>query len=231
MKLARLFFLLCSKKLLFFDFLATVLCQKQPLPLKLNRTSRWTRDECSIVFKRYARRVMFWHLCDWLKKLFMDLFFTLILFNLANSCASAFEAYINSTIKNRMQTFYFMCCFFARCVSFHFPWTEFSWCIFVSLCSASSSIWFVFMMAIFFLRQNRVGWNVRSWFQKDLIFAGFRYSANVYNWIFVFRFHCVDLLSVAILIRAVFTSLFVASQSSQFFFFSHVIRFLLFNIT
>lgn len=71
----NIFFLLCSKKLLFFDFLAIASCQSQPLPLKLNWTSRWTRDECSIAFKRFARRVMFWHLCDWLKKLFMDLFF------------------------------------------------------------------------------------------------------------------------------------------------------------
>lgn len=124
-------------------------------------------------------------------------FFTLILLYSSNLCASAFEAHINSPIKNRnsdilFQMFFFFaeCFYFSTFRSTFFEWSS-AWRFYVP---HHPSIWFVFMMLFSALesillecpklisKRSHICWHP---IQQTFIIE---FSCS--------DFHCVDLLSV-----------------------------------
>lgn len=129
---------------------------------------------------RFDMGVLYCHLCTISLGKIIYGFFTLILLYLSNLCASGFEAHMNSSIKNRNSDILFQMFFFLLNVftSRHF--------VPLSLNGVQRG---VFMFRIihpfdlsswcFFPLSSQFCWNVRSWFQKDLIFAGIRYSKRL----------------------------------------------------
>lgn len=77
--------------------------------------------------------------------------------------ASAFEAHINSPIKNELKQF-----FLSRRLA------------------VFGCVWWIRLHQI----SGQVVRNVRSWLSRDFPV----HTTNAHNWIFVFQFHCVDLL-------------------------------------
>lgn len=170
---------------------------------------------------RFAIGVSYCHLCTISLGKIIYGFFTLILLYLSNLCASGFEAHINSPIKNRnsdilFQMFFFCWMFLLLDISFHFLWMEFSVAF---LCSASSIHLICLHDAFFRSRVNFVGMSEVDFKKISYLLASD--TANVYNWIFVFRFPLCWFIVCSILIRVIFASLFVGSQSSHFFFIYH----------
>lgn len=178
--------------------------------------SRWTRDEQRSIVVTLLWRIYI-VICakfQWEKIIYR--FFTLILLYLRNLCASVFEAHMNSPIKNRnsdiLFQFFFRLMFLLLNISFHFLWMEFSVAF---LCSASSIHLICLHDAFFHSRVNFVGMSEVDFKKISYLLAS--ETANVYNWIFVFRFPLCWFIVCSILIRVIFASLFVGSQSSHFF--------------